>query len=127
MSPIGAGGARAQAAVVAALGDERADVGVHPPGLGEQHAAAGRDRLLAVEEVLEHRGARAAGVVGLGDLRQLLRVAEQHEVLGGQADGGGVGERELAGLVDEEQVERLAMLGRARTARPCRRRAGARR
>ena len=35
-------------AVVAALGYERADVGVHPPALGQQDAAPGRDRLLAI-------------------------------------------------------------------------------
>ena len=35
--------------------------------------------LRAVEEVLEHRGAGAARVVGLGDLRKLLRVAEQDD------------------------------------------------
>ena len=71
--------ARVQAPVVAALGDERADVGVHAPGLGQQHAALGRDRVRAVEQVLEHRRPGAAGVGGLGDLRQLLRVAEQHD------------------------------------------------
>ena len=96
--------------VVAALGDERADVGVHSPGLGEKDAAAGRDRLLAVEDVLEDRGAGAARVIGLGDLRKLLRVAEQDKIRGGESDGGGVRERELAGLVDEHEVELLAVL-----------------
>ena len=41
----------------------------------------------------------------LRDLRQLVRVAEQDEVLRRRADGDRVRQRELAALVDEEDVE----------------------
>ena len=42
----------------------------------------------------------------LRDLRQLVRVAEQDERAGARPGGEHVGERELAGLVDEQHVDR---------------------
>ena len=42
----------------------------------------------------------------LRDVRQLLRIAEQDEVARGRAHRDGIGERHLAGLVDEQVVER---------------------
>lgn len=50
-------------------------------------------------------------MVSLCDLGQLLRVAEQHDVVGGQADRRGVRERELARLVDEDEAKALVMVG----------------
>ena len=52
----------------------------------------------------EHAG--AARVRALADLRELLRVAEQDEVAGAGGDGERVGERHLAGLVDQQDVDR---------------------
>ncbi len=49
-------------------------------------------------------------VIGLGDLRKLLRVSEEDEIRRGESDGCGVGERKLASLVDEDEVEVLAVL-----------------
>jgi hypothetical protein len=47
---------------------------------------------------------------GLPDLRQLLWVAEHDDAARRQSRGGRVGERELPGLVDEQQVEAVAVL-----------------
>ena len=47
-----------------------------------KHAAVGRDGVGAVEQVLEHRGAGADRVGALGDVRELLGVAEQHHRVG---------------------------------------------
>jgi hypothetical protein len=41
----------------------------------------------------------------LADLRQLLRIAKQHQVAGRAGHRDGVGETELAGLLDHQQVE----------------------
>ena len=46
----------------------------------------------------------------LGDLRELLRVAEQDDVAGGGAQRERVGEGDLARLVDEQVVERAVDL-----------------
>ncbi len=43
--------------------------------------------------------------MALADLRQLLRIAEQHQVLGCPRHRDGVGQAELTGLLDDEQVE----------------------
>lgn len=83
---------------------------VHPPAVGEQHALLRIDRARPAEHVLEDRRARPVRVLGLGDLRQLLRIAEDDEVVRGGPDSGRGGERELVRLLDEEQVERLAVL-----------------
>ncbi len=66
----------------------------------------------------------AAGCSGLRDLRELHRVAEQHERARRRAHRERVRERDLAGLVDEEVVERAVELAPARTATPCRRAGG---
>ena len=47
------------------------------------------------------------GVGALADVRELLRVAEQDDAAGALGDGDRVGERHLAGLVDEEHVDGL--------------------
>ncbi len=41
----------------------------------------------------------------LSDLRKLLRVTEQEEAFGGAGDGQGIGQRELAGLVNHQQIQ----------------------
>ena len=92
-------------ALVGRLGDEAADVRVHPPGAREEEAAVGRHRVLAAEEVLEHGGRRALGMDPLRDLPELLRVAEQDDVACACPERECVGERHLPGLVDEERVD----------------------
>jgi hypothetical protein len=54
--------------------------------------------------------ARDVGAVGVGalvGLFELLGVAEQHEVARGAGEGEDLGERHLAGFVDEQVVELL--------------------
>ena len=72
--------------------------------------------------MLEHRGVAPAGMRSLDHLRELLRVADEHDVARGGAHRERVGERDLPGLVDEEVVEASSRAPRARRARPCRRR-----
>ena len=98
---------RAEPALVDDLRDEAAHVGVHAARQVEEQPALGRDRRLVAEQVLEHRGSGVPGVNALRDLGELERVAEQDEVAGGRADRERVRERDLAGLVDEQVVERL--------------------
>ena len=62
------------------------------------------------EQVLQHGHARARRVDRLPDLRELLGVAEQDQVARARAHRERVGERDLAGLVDEEVVERAVQL-----------------
>ena len=60
----------------------------------------------AAEDVLEGRRAGAVGMDALADLGELVRVAEQDDRAGGGRAGQRVRERLLAGLVDEQDVER---------------------
>ena len=48
-----------------------------------------------------------AGWTPCRDLRELLRVAEQHQIARGGAHGDRVSQRDLAGFVDEQVVEAL--------------------
>ena len=56
-------------------------------------------------------------VVSLGDLGELLRVAEEEQVASRRAHGHGVGERELACFVDDDEVEGVGK--RLGGERPC--------
>ena len=60
---------------------------------------------MLAQDVFEHTRARTIGVFGLGDLTELQRIAEQDQVLRGVGRGDGVGERQLTGLVDDEDVD----------------------
>ena len=55
--------------------------------------------------MLEGGSLRLVGHRALRDLRQLVRIAEQHEVPRRVADRDDVGERDLARLVDDQRVE----------------------
>ena len=92
-------------AVVERVRDEPADVGVHPARALEEEAPVLGDRRALAEQVLEHRAPALAGMDALRDLRELQRVAEQHERPRARAQRERVRERDLAGLVDEEVVE----------------------
>ena len=77
----------------------------------------------SAEQMLEHRAAGLRRMDALPHLRQLLRIAEQHEVARGSAHRDRVGQRHLARFVDEQVVEPADPCPRARTATRCRRRA----
>ena len=99
---------RVQLAVVRQVRHGLGDGRMHPPALGEEVAVLGRQHVVAVGDPAERRRVDRLGVVALAHLRQLLRVAEQQQVACGDARRDRGGERELAGLVDHEQVERPA-------------------
>ena len=80
---------------------------MHAPGLGEENAAILGDRRGIIQQMLEHRTAGAFRMRALRHVRQLLRIAEQDDVARGGADGNRIRERRLAGLVDEQIIERL--------------------
>ena len=107
--PAGLGDA-AEPALVDRVGDEAAEVGVHPPALVEEHAAVAGDVGLPVEEVLQAGSAGVAGVVALGHLGELHLVADENEIAGREPDGHRVRQGELSGLVDDEVVEPAAEL-----------------
>ena len=71
--------------------------------------------------------ARALGMRALRDLRELQRIAEQHDVARRGSHRERVGERHLPGLVDDQRVDACRRALRARTATPSRRRAERRR
>ena len=47
----------------------------------------------------------------LDDLRQLTRIADQHDVARTPAHGDHIGKPHLAGLIDEQPIERLLLFG----------------
>ena len=67
------------------------------------------------EQVLEHREPARPRVGALRDLRELLRVAEQDDVARRGAERERVGERDLAGLVDEEVSTTPSMSSREKS------------
>ena len=108
----GVGMAR-QPPLVDLLGDEAAEVGMHAPGDRQQDAAVGRHGGVVAEQPVEAGEAGGAGMRALHHLRQLARVADQHDVAGAAAHGEQVGEPDLPGLVDDERVEGARELGPA--------------
>src|SRR5262245_39388558 len=78
---------------------------MHAPRAVEEDPHVRRHRLVAAEQVLEHRSADAVRMRALRDLGELRRIAEQDQVARGGAHGEGVGEAHLPGLVDDERVD----------------------
>ena len=76
----------------------------------EEQAAVFGHGGCAREQVLEHGQPDVAGMDALTHLRQLLRVAEQHQVAGGGAHRDRVCQRHLPRFVDEQVVERAVHL-----------------
>ena len=66
---------------------------------------------MLAEQVVQGRDLGSLRVGAALGLLQLLRVAEQDQVARGAGAGQDVGQGHLAGLVDEEIVERLLALG----------------
>ncbi len=74
---------------------------------------------MVAEEVLQRGGVGAFGVRAALRLLELLGIAEKNDALRGLRHGEDVGERGLAGLVDEEDVERVRVfLARPEPGRP---------
>ena len=107
-----------QAPLVTPLGHEAAHVRVHPPAHIQQDPTSRVDHVGAVQHVLQHRSTGSFRMVGLVHLRQLLWVAQQHDVPRAAPRGDGAGERHLARLVHEQQVEGVGVL--AARQQPCR-------
>ena len=84
---------------------------MHPPGLLEQDTSILGNDVVALQHVFKDRCARAVGVLALGHLRQLLRVAEENEVPGGEPGGDHARQRQLTCFVDEQEVELPLVLG----------------
>ena len=78
---------------------------VHPVGDVEEQAAIRGDRLVVPDDVLQGGDAGPVGMDPARHLGQLVRVAEKDDGSGGTAHGHDVGERQLAGLVDEQHVD----------------------
>jgi len=60
---------------------------------------------VAVKQVVESGDTRTIGVDSLGWLLQLLRVAEQNHGWRSGRDGDGVGQGELTGLVNDQNID----------------------
>ena len=59
------------------------------------------------EHVLEHARSRATGMLRLGDLSELERIAQQNQVSCGVRRRQRISERELTGLINDEIVDRI--------------------
>ena len=92
-------------ALVDLVGDEAAEVGVHPPRDRQQDAAVGRHGRVLAEQPVEAGEAGGARMRALHHLRQLARVADQHDVAGAAPHRQQVGEPDLPRLVDDQRVE----------------------
>jgi hypothetical protein len=102
-------GAGAQLALVVQLRGEGAQVGVQAPRLLAEEATVAGERVGA-DEVLERGHACAGRVHALRGLLELARIAEQDDAPGRAGRGEHVGERDLAGLIDDEQVDGVGHL-----------------
>ena len=112
LGPAGSGDALAggvgvarEPALVDLVRDEAAELGVHPPGDGQQDAAVGRHRRVLAEQPVEAGEPGIPRMRALHHLRQLARVADQHDVAGASPHRQQVGEPDLPRLVDDQRVE----------------------
>ncbi len=92
------------------IGNEPADLWVHPARDGQEDAPVRRYGGIFAQHPLEAGEACRFGMRALDDLRQLARIADQHDVLCGATHGDHVGQPHLSGLVHEQPVERLHVL-----------------
>src|SRR6266849_8519671 len=84
---------------------------MHPEAALEKETAIFWNGRSFPQEVLEDGGARLLRMHALRHLGELERIAEEDEVVGGSTHGEGVGQGDLARLVDHEVVERTVQLG----------------
>lgn len=78
---------------------------MHPPGIGEEVAPFGRHRGVPGRQPPQSRLIDRLRMRALGDLGKLLRVAEQQEPPRSASHGQGIGQRVLARLVDDQQIQ----------------------
>src|SRR6266403_2066809 len=103
--------ASAQTAVVKQFRSEITNGWVHSPCLREEESHGFWNCLAVSKQILE-RGFFCPGrMAALERALQLLRVANQDQVLGALRDGDDIGQRHLAGLVNEQYVDGLEILG----------------
>ena len=86
----------------------RAEIGVHPPGFGQENAARGIDVLAFPQHPVEAGQIRRMGMRTLHDLRELARVPDQNQAMGRIGHGDQIRQRNLPRLVHKEVIERLA-------------------
>ena len=97
---------RVQLPAVGQCGNRRAQLRVHTPGdLQKITECSGQYRLPAGQPT-QRRGIQRVRMLTHRHLRQLLRIAQQKQIPCGSSNRQGVGERELPGFVNNEQVER---------------------
>ena len=89
--------------------DELVHLRPHPVRLAEEQPHPLRHGLVPAEKVLQNRRIRALRMRSLRDLRELVRVAEQHDVPRRRPHSQHVRQRHLTRLVDEERVHRLVL------------------
>jgi hypothetical protein len=104
-------GVRAQPILIEHLGRERANRWMQSPRLVQKQTAIRWDGFRLAQNVLERRRLRARRVARLLWLLELLRIAEQHEVLRARGYREHVGQRHLACLIDEQHVDALPKIG----------------
>jgi hypothetical protein len=78
---------------------------MHAVGPLEEVAALGGQRARAVDQPAQRGGVHRLRMGARADLWQLLRITEQQQIVGRARHRNGVGETELAGLVDNEEIE----------------------
>ena len=71
----------------------------------QEVAAFGGQGAVIFDQPAQRGSVDRLGMCALADLRQLLRIAEQKQAGGRRGDGDGVGQTELAGFVDHQQVQ----------------------
>ena len=98
---------RLHPSLVEGRGDVAVDRGMHPIGRVQQETKLGRDRHVIADEMAKRGRISTVGMHALRDLRQLVGVAQQDDRGGRAADGDHVGQRHLASLVDEEDIDRI--------------------
>src|SRR4029079_17622876 len=101
----------AQATLVEDLGDVAVDIGVEPVRGRKEEAALRWHGHGVADQVLEGRGTSALRVEALADLRELIRIPEEDEAARGPGCRQRVGETQLTGLVDEQDVDRSDQFG----------------
>src|SRR6266481_5227282 len=103
--------ASAQTAVVKQFRSEITNGWVHSPCLGEKESHGFRNCLAVSHQILERGFLCPWRMAALEGALQLLRIANQDQVLGGLCDGDDIGEGHLPGLVDEQYVYGLEIFG----------------
>ena len=83
---------------------------MHPVRCRQEQPTLRRDGQRIADQVFERRYSGALGMDALADLGQLVRVAEQDQRSGRAGDGEGIGEAQLTGLVDEQDIDRTVEL-----------------